>query len=154
MQLAARLLKAARIDSKKSLKRAARNIRGKPFRNPWATRIAVVAERKDAIAVLPLRPSEEDPGTVILDLPDDLELPAAPILVESLREAFSHYPSVIVMAEAVQRIGTAAVQALVAASHHATTTGQRFVIANPSDVMTDICSDLGLGPWLDEWSVK
>jgi hypothetical protein len=50
------------------------------------------------------------------------------------------------------RVSTAAVQALVAASRQATANGQHFVITNPSDVLTDMCADLGLGSWLDDWS--
>jgi hypothetical protein len=41
---------------------------------------------------------------------------------------------------------------LVAASRQATANGQHFVITNPSDVLTDMCADLGLGSWLDDWS--
>jgi anti-anti-sigma regulatory factor len=114
--------------------------------------LARLIKEKDGVAVLPLMPAIDNPGVVTLELPDDLGLSAAPTLVESLREAFNHYSSVVVAAPAVARVSTAAVQALVAASRQATANGQHFVITNPSDVLTDMCADLGLGSWLDDWS--
>jgi hypothetical protein len=93
--------------------------------------LARLIKEKDGVAVLPLMPAIDNPGVVTLELPDDLGLSAAP---------------------AVARVSTAAVQALVAASRQATANGQHFVITNPSDVLTDMCADLGLGSWLDDWS--
>ena len=104
--------------------------------------------------LLPLIHSEEDAGKVTLSLPDDLDLPVAVPLVESLRAAFNEYSDIVVIGATVERASTAAVQALVAATRHAEFSGQRFAIAAPSDVLTDVCNDLGLAGWLEEWSLK
>lgn len=104
--------------------------------------------------LLPLIHSEDEAGKATLSLPDDLDLPVAASLVESLRAAFSEYSDIVVIAATVERASTAAVQALVAATRHAEGTGQRFAIAAPSDVLTDVCADLGLAGWLKEWSLK
>ena len=104
--------------------------------------------------LLPLVHSEDDAGKVTLSLPDDLDLPVAVPLVESLRAAFNEYSDIVVIAATVERASTAAVQALVAATRHADFSGQRFAIAAPSDVLTDVCNDLGLAGWLEEWSLK
>jgi chemotaxis protein CheX len=104
--------------------------------------------------VLPLIHSEDDAGKATLSLPDDLDLPVAPALVESLRLAFNDYSDIVVIAATVERVSTAAVQALVAATRHAEQSGQRFAIAAPSDVLVDVCTDLGLDSWLKEWSLR
>jgi chemotaxis protein CheX len=104
--------------------------------------------------LLPLIHSEDDAGKVTLSLPDDLDLPVAVPLVESLRAAFNEYSDIVVIAATVERASTAAVQALVAATRHAEFSGQRFAIAAPSDVLADVCNDLGLAGWLEEWSLK
>jgi chemotaxis protein CheX len=104
--------------------------------------------------LLPLVHSEDDAGKVTLSLPDDLDLPVAVPLVESLRAAFNEYSDIVVIAATVERASTAAAQALVAATRHAEFSGQRFAIAAPSDVLTDVCNDLGLAGWLEEWSLK
>jgi chemotaxis protein CheX len=111
-------------------------------------------ENKTLADLLPLIHSEEDAGKVTLSLPDDLDLPVAVPLVESLRAAFNEYSDIVVIAATVERASTAAVQALVAATRHAEFSGQRFAIAAPSDVLTDVCNDLGLAGWLEEWSLK
>ncbi|EWY39829.1 hypothetical protein N825_04810 [Skermanella stibiiresistens SB22] len=103
---------------------------------------------------MPLIHSENEAGKATLSLPDDLDLPVAASLVESLRAAFSEYSDIVVIAATVERASTAAVQALVAATAHADRSGQRFAIAAPSDVLTDMCADLGLSGWLKEWSLK
>ena len=113
-----------------------------------------VWENRKLADLLPLIHSEDDAGKVTLSLPDDLDLPVAVPLVESLRAAFNEYSDIVVIAATVERASTAAVQALVAATRHADFSGQRFAIAAPSDVLTDVCTDLGLAGWLEEWSLK
>ena len=66
--------------------------------------------------LLPLIHSENEAGKATLSLPDDLDLPMAASLVESLRAAFSEYSDIVVIAATVERASTAAVQALVAAT--------------------------------------
>jgi ABC-type transporter Mla MlaB component len=104
--------------------------------------------------LLPLIHSEDDAGKVTLSLPDDLDLPVAVPLVDSLRPALTVSSAIGVSAATVERASTAAGQALVAATRHAMSSGQRFAIAAPSDVLTDVCNDLGLAGWLEDWSLK
>jgi anti-anti-sigma regulatory factor len=94
----------------------------------------------------------EDQGQIRLGLPSDLDLPMAQPLVDSLRHAFARSDSVAVQAEAVERISTACVQALVVATRHATDHNARFAITRPSEVLTEACDDLGLTSWLKQWS--
>jgi anti-anti-sigma regulatory factor len=93
----------------------------------------------------------EENGGVRLGLPSDLDLAMAPPLVESLRHAFAVGDSVEVLAEGVERISTACIQALLAASRLASESGQGFVIVTPSEAIVDVCSDIGLGDWLKQW---
>jgi len=94
----------------------------------------------------------EDGGHVTLGLPDDLDLPMASALVDSLRHAFAVADSVIVEAAAVDRVSTACIQALIAATRLAQQSQQRFSIIDPSETLTTACQDLGLDPWLKQWS--
>lgn len=94
----------------------------------------------------------EEAGQITLGLPGDLDLPMAPALVDSLRHAFAVGDSIMVLADAVERISTACIQALVAAGRHATDHSQRFAIVAPSETVIEACSDLGLESWLKQWS--
>ncbi|CAK0742425.1 STAS domain-containing protein [uncultured Gammaproteobacteria bacterium] len=94
----------------------------------------------------------DESGQVKLGMPSDLDLPVASSLVDSLRHGFAVGESVEVLAESVERVSAACIQALVAASRHAADHGQKFVISSPSVVMIDICADLGLASWLNQWS--
>lgn len=94
----------------------------------------------------------EEGGRVRLGLPSDLDLPMAQPLVDSLRHGFQTGESVTLMADAVERVSTACVQAMLIAAAHATETGRGFAIATPSEALRDTCDDLGLGPWLKQWS--
>jgi len=93
----------------------------------------------------------EEAGLVKLGLPSDLDLPMAPPLVDSLRHAFAVGDSIEVVAEAVERVSTACIQALLAASRLAAEGRQGFVIVTPSEAVVDACTDLGLGEWLKQW---
>lgn len=94
----------------------------------------------------------EDGGQVRLGLPADLDLPMAQPLVDSLRHAFGTSDTIVVQADAVERVSTACVQALLVATRHALDQGARFTIAQPSEVLALACDDLGLSPWLKQWS--
>ena len=97
--------------------------------------------------------SEED-GQVRLGLPSDLDLAMAQPLVDSLRHGLGTVAAgtVVVQADAVERVSTACVQALLAASRFAADKGQTFIIAQPSEALAEACDDLGLSRWLKQWS--
>lgn len=95
---------------------------------------------------------QEDAGRITLDLPEDLDLPMAPALVDSLRHAFTVGDVIAVRAGAVERLSTASIQALMAASRVAEQGRQVFTIVAPSQGVQAACSDLGLAPWLEKWS--
>ena len=95
----------------------------------------------------------EDAGQARLGLPSDLDLAMAQPLVDSLRHGLGTTTgTVVVQADAVERVSTACVQALLAASRHAADKGQTFIIAQPSEVLAEACDDLGLTAWLKQWS--
>ncbi len=94
----------------------------------------------------------EDEGRVRLGLPPDLDLPMAQPLVDSLRHAFAVGDSVEVLADKVERVSTACIQALLVASRTATESHQKFAITSPSPALSDVCVDLGLTEWLKQWS--
>lgn len=94
----------------------------------------------------------EEAGRVRLGLPGDLDLPMAQPLVDSLRHGLGTSADVTVQADAVERVSTACVQALLAASRHAAESGQSFIIAKPSEALAEACDDLGLSAWLKQWS--
>lgn len=95
---------------------------------------------------------QEEAGQITLGLPEDLDLGMASALVDSLRHALTVGDSVIVMADVVERISTATIQALLAASRLAQHNKQRFVIIAPSGALSGACRDLGLSSWLEQWS--
>ena len=90
---------------------------------------------------------------VTLTLPAELDLAAAPALVDALRQAFGAAGEIRVAAAAVERVSSAAIQALVAASRLAALSGQRFNVSGASEILSESCADLGLDAWLAEWSV-
>lgn len=94
----------------------------------------------------------EEGGRVRLGLPSDLDLPMAPALVESLRRALAESDGVDVVCDGVERVSTACLQALLAASRQATT-GRHplFAIVSPSEGLVEACADLGLADWLNHW---
>ena len=94
----------------------------------------------------------DEGGQVRLGLPSDLDLAMAQPLVDSLRAGFAASDAVIVEANGVERVSTACVQALLVAARHAAEHNQKFAIAQPSEVLAEACEDLGLAPWLKQWS--
>jgi len=93
----------------------------------------------------------EENGRVKLGLPSDLDLAMAQPLVDSLRHAFAIGDTIDILAEGVERVSTACVQALLVASRTATDSRQKFAICGPSTAFVDACSDLGLSNWLKQW---
>lgn len=96
----------------------------------------------------------EETDQVRLGLPTDLDLPMAQPLVDSLRLAFSQPRAVRVDASEVERVSSASVQVLLAASIQASEHGTAFVIARPSESFTEMCATLGLADWLKQWSAS
>ncbi len=94
--------------------------------------------------------SEED-GRVRLGLPSDLDLPMAQPLVDSLRHAFTVGDRIEILAEGVERVSTACLQALLAGARTAVEGHQNFAIVAPSAPFVEACDDLGLSDWLKQW---
>ena len=93
----------------------------------------------------------EEEGRVKLELPSDLDLPMAQPLVDSLRHAFAVGDAIEILANGVERVSTACVQAVLVASRTAVESRQKFAIIGPSVPFADACSDLGLSDWLKQW---
>jgi len=108
-------------------------------------------EHEGAKALSLIKWHEED-GRVQLGLPSDLDLPMASPLVESLRHGLAVGQDLEILADGVERISTASIQALLAASRHAQDHGQGFAIVAPSEYLREACRDLGVANWLEEWS--
>jgi chemotaxis protein CheX len=103
--------------------------------------------------VTPIRWMEEA-DEVRIGLPADLDLPMAQMLLDSLRHAFSTPRALRIEAEGVERVSTACVQILLAATQQATERGVVLVIVRPSAALSEICDDLGLADWLKQWSAS
>ena len=93
----------------------------------------------------------EEGGHVKLGLPSDLDLPMAQPLVDSLRHAFTVGDVIEILADSVERVSTACIQALLVASRTAAESRQVFAIVAPSVPFVEACSDLGLASWLNQW---
>ena len=93
----------------------------------------------------------EEGGHIRLGLPSDIDLPMAQPLVDSLRHAFTVGDVIEVLADGVERVSTAAIQALLVASRTAAEGRQVFTIVGPSVACVEACSDLGLSDWLNQW---
>ncbi|CAK0759208.1 STAS domain-containing protein [Azospirillaceae bacterium] len=94
----------------------------------------------------------EENGQVRLGVPSDLDLPMAAPLVDSLRHAFNVGESVVVLADAVERVSSACIQALIVASRYSVESGQKFKVLSPSASLVEACADLGVADWLKQWS--
>lgn len=95
----------------------------------------------------------EESDEVRIGLPGDLDLAMASPLAEALRHALSAEKPVRIAADQVERLGSAPVQALLAATRQAEQNGASLKIVKPSEVFVETCSDLGLSVWLEKWSV-
>ncbi len=93
----------------------------------------------------------EEEGRVKLTLPTDLDLAMAQPLLDSLRHAFAIGDTIEILADSVERVSTACVQALLVASRTATESHQAFAIVGPSASFAAACTDLGLSDWLKHW---
>ena len=91
-------------------------------------------------------------GRIVLGLPSDLDLPMAMPLTECLRKALAAGEPVEIDADSVERVSSACVQALLAATRRAAELGLELRVIAPSVALVESCAELGLGPWLSEWS--
>jgi anti-anti-sigma regulatory factor len=87
----------------------------------------------------------------VLALPAILDLTAAQTLKEILGEA-TLSRAVVLNGVGVERVGTPAVQVLLAAAQSAAAEGHAFALTQPSDVLRSAFHDLGLTSTLARWS--
>lgn len=94
----------------------------------------------------------EEGGEARIGLPGDLDLAMAAPLADALRHALSTEKPIRIAADQVERVGSAPLQALLAATKTAEQRALSLVIAKPSEVFVETCGDLGLSGWLEKWS--
>ncbi len=95
---------------------------------------------------------QEDGDRITLAMPADLDLAMSAPLVDSLRHAVAVGREIRVEAAGVERVSSACLQALYAATRHAADHGISLVIQEPSETVRAVCDDLGLAEWLNIWS--
>lgn len=88
-----------------------------------------------------------------LQLPASLELAALAGIKDDLAAALGRNEALIVEGYGVERVGTPAVQLLLATAAEAAANHLRFILAAPSPALTAAFEDLGLADHLREWSV-
>lgn len=96
----------------------------------------------------------DEGGDAQIGLPGDLDLGMSGPLLEALRHALAQKKPIRIVADQVERLGAAPLQAIYAAAKQAAQNGQGFVIAKPSEVFIEACGDLGLADWLKKWSAQ
>lgn len=92
----------------------------------------------------------ESDGTLTLALEPREEVPEAATL-EAISAALGRVKAVRVESGDCQRIGTLALQSLIAIGQTADAAGASFVLGTPGDGFTAAAADLGLGPWMTAW---
>jgi len=93
-----------------------------------------------------------DIGSDILTLPSALDLTAALTLKETFAEMLLSRTDIIVDGAQVVRIGTPAVQVILAAAQALKSEGRAFVLKQPSNAFRSAFVDLGLTSELERWS--
>lgn len=88
----------------------------------------------------------------ILALAPVFDITAALPLKDALVEALSLRTGLVLDGANVERVGTPAVQVLLAASRGLAANSQRLVLINPSPVLRGAFDDLGLAAELECWS--
>lgn len=94
----------------------------------------------------------ERPSRPVLRLDPEIDIPGAAALRISLLEGLSAGEAVVIDAAAVQRLGTAGVQVLLATARTANAAGTRFEIREPSEAVRTVFSDMGVDGDLKTWS--
>lgn len=87
-----------------------------------------------------------------IKLPSHLDMGALPGLKEELLSALTATSAVTVEAADVERVGTPALQLLLAAARDVLQGGRAFTLQAPSEALMLAFDDLGLGAQAREWS--
>lgn len=88
----------------------------------------------------------------VLALPPSLDLTAAQSLKDSLVEAAMARTGIVLDGANVQRVGTPAVQVVLAAARTFAAEERTFTLRHPSNVLREAFEDLGLSEELRRWS--
>jgi chemotaxis protein CheX len=89
---------------------------------------------------------------VEIKLPAQLDMTALPAVKEELVAAASSASALSIDGSGVERIGTPAVQLLLAAAKAFADDGRRFALKDPSETLSSALDDLGLGVDAGHWS--
>jgi len=84
----------------------------------------------------------------------NLDLAAVQVLKESLADAMLAGNDVIVGGANVERVGTPAVQVLLAAARTLASEGRRFALTQPSEALRAAAKELGLADTFEQWSIR
>jgi anti-anti-sigma regulatory factor len=87
-----------------------------------------------------------------VELPEVLDLGMVQGLRESLAAAIAEQNAIHIDAGKVERVGTPAVQVILAAGRDLSAENRTFVITKASDVFRSAFRDLGLDEQFSEWS--
>ncbi len=91
-------------------------------------------------------------SNAVVTLPVMLDVSAAHALKELFVDAASSRADVVLSGVNVERVGTPAVQVLLAAAQTIASEGHRFALTQASDALCAAFSDLGLKSTLEQWS--
>jgi anti-anti-sigma regulatory factor len=89
---------------------------------------------------------------VEIKLPAQLEMAALPAIKEELAAAATSAATLLIDGSAVERVGTPAIQLLLAAAKAFSGEGRRFALEAPSQTLSSALDDLGLGVDAGQWS--
>lgn len=95
--------------------------------------------------------SQDGAGPQVAILASDLDLTAAQALHEFVRGAGLSHQNIIFDGSNVERIGTPAVQVLLAGARFFAVEGQTLTIRQPSADLTEALDDLGLWDEFQRW---
>jgi chemotaxis protein CheX len=87
-----------------------------------------------------------------IKLPSQLDLGALPNLKEELLGAIASTGGVVLEGSDVERVGTPAIQLVLAASKEFSASGRRFALQAPSEALALAFDELGLSAEAREWS--
>jgi anti-anti-sigma regulatory factor len=90
----------------------------------------------------------------VVALAANLDLSAAQALKESLTDAMLAGSDVVVSGASVERVGTPAVQVLLAAARTLASEGRRFSLLESSEALDAAFEELGLAATFEEWSAR
>jgi chemotaxis protein CheX len=88
----------------------------------------------------------------VVALPAILDMAAAQALKDTLSDVIAADVDITVDGAPVERVGTPAIQVLLAAAKSAAAGGRSFSLVQPSDVLRSAFADLGMAEVLARWS--